>query len=86
MKTFIYRLLIIATVICSALYVSSVDSIKDMGVFTAFTILTIVLCWASWLVFKDINQEDLYEILFVNKFKKIGFDIDEFYISDGEAE
>ena len=86
MKIFIYRLLIIATVICSVLYVSSVDSIKDMGVFMAFTILTIILGWASWLVFKDMNQEDLYEILFVNKLKKIGFDIDEFYISDSEAE
>lgn len=77
MKTFIYRLLIIATVICSALYVSSVDSIKDMDVFRAFTIFTITLGGVSWLVFKDIDKEDLYEILFVNKLKKIGFDIDE---------
>ena len=78
MKTFIYRSLIIATVICSVLYVSSVDSIKDMGILTVFTILTIALCWTSWLVFKDMNSEDLYEILFVNKLKKMGFDIDEF--------
>ena len=77
MKTFIYRLLIIATVICSVLYVSSVDSIKNMDVFVAFTILTITLGGVSWLVFKDMGQEDLYEILFVNKLKKIGFDIDE---------
>lgn len=77
MKIFIYRLLIIATVICSVLYVSSVDSIKDMNVFIAFTILTITLGGVSWLVFKDMNQEDLYEILFVNKLKNIGFDIDE---------
>lgn len=77
MKIFIYRLLIIATVICSVLYVSSVDSIKDMNVFIAFTILTITLGGVSWLVFKDMSQEDLYEILFVNKLKNIGFDIDE---------
>ena len=33
MKNFIYRFLIIATILCSVVYISSVDTINDMGVF-----------------------------------------------------
>ena len=77
MKNFIYRFLIIATILCSVIYISSVDTIKDTGVFIISTIITGTLFLVSWLVFKNINQEDLYEIFFVNKLKKMGFDIDE---------
>ena len=77
MKNFIYRFLIVVTILCSVIYISSVDTIKDMGVFIISTIITVTLFLVSWLVFKNMDQEDLYEIFFVNKLKEIGFDIDE---------
>ena len=77
MKNFIYRFLIIATILCSVIYISSVDTIKDMDVFIISTIINVTLFLVSWLVFKNMDQEDLYEIFFVNKLKEIGFDIDE---------
>ena len=77
MKNFIYRFLIIATILCSVIYISSVDTIKDTDVFIISTIITVTLFLTSWLVFKNMDQEDLYEIFFVNKLKKMGFDIDE---------
>lgn len=77
MKNFIYRFLIVVTILCSVIYISSVDTINDMGVFIISTIITVTLFLVSWLVFKNMDQEDLYEIFFVNKLKEIGFDIDE---------
>ena len=77
MKNFIYRFLIVVTILCSVIYISSVDTINDMSVFIISTIITVTLFLVSWLVFKNMDQEDLYEIFFVNKLKKIGFDIDE---------
>lgn len=77
MKNFIYRFLIVVTILCSVIYISSVDTIKDMGVFIISTIITVTLFLVSWLVFKNMDQKDLYEIFFVNKLKEIGFDIDE---------
>ena len=75
MKNFIYRFLIVVTILCSVIYISSVDTIKDTGVFIISTIITVTLFLVSWLVFKNMDQEDLYEIFFVNKLKKIGYDI-----------
>lgn len=77
MKNFIYRFLIVVTILCSVIYISSVDTIKDTGVFIISTIITVTLFLVSWLVFKNMDQEDLYKIFFVNKLKEIGFDIDE---------
>ena len=77
MKNFIYRFLIVVTILCSVIYISSVDTIKDTGVFIISTIITVTLFLVSWLVFKNMDQEDLYESFFVNKLKEIGFDIDE---------
>ena len=77
MKNFIYRFLIVVTILCSVIYISSVYTINDMGVFIISTIITVTLFLVSWLVFKNMDQEDLYEIFFVNKLKEIGFDIDE---------
>ena len=77
MKNFIYRFLIVVTILCSVIYISSVDTINDMGVFIISTIITVTLFLVLWLVFKNMDQEDLYEIFFVNKLKEIGFDIDE---------
>lgn len=77
MKNFIYRFLIVVTILCSVIYISSVDTINDTGVFIISTIITVTLFLVSWLIFKNMDQEDLYEIFFVNKLKEIGFDIDE---------
>lgn len=74
------RTLVILTVFFVSVYVSSFnDGIgNNVNWFVTMTILTSLLCGGCWYIFKDMSQEDLYEILFVNKLKKIGFDIDEF--------
>lgn len=77
MVNFIYRVILLATVLTGMMLIS-VDT--DYTAMTSVLMLAFVffsLCFICYKLFKSLSQERMNEILFINTFKKFGISIED---------
>lgn len=76
-KNFYYRFLFVVTFITGFLFICSVPEVTDMINWILLGCIFSGLYWVTYRSFKDLSKERIDEILYIDFFKKIGYDFSE---------
>lgn len=76
-KNFYYRFLVIVTTLVGILFIGSVPEMMKTSTWIIWAFTFFTLCYFVYINFKNLSEDRINEILWLNFFKKIGCDFSE---------
>ena len=73
-KNFHYRFLVIVTTLVGIFFIGSVPEMMKTSTWVIWGFTFFTLCYFTHTSFKNLSQDRINEILYLNFFKKIGCD------------